>query len=1309
MRNLKRALSLALALVMVVSMMVVGAGAVSIDDFTDSEEIVNTEAVTVLATLGVITGNDDGTYAPADTISRAEMATIICRVLNGGSDPVLGETVADSYTDTTSHWAKAYIEYCTTLGIVSGKGDGTYDPEGEVTVSEAAKMVLVALGYSASLEGYTGGSWQINVDARANPLGLYDDLSYSTTSAALTRDNAAQMLYNALDCDIVRYDVVFDTTSSTLSSTTQLTETDETLLENRFDAVKVEGIVVANEIATLDSSSSGGSHLVAGRTRILVTNYDDQEYYGGAENSDGYYDETEDFTVSTGLDELGRSVSIYVKKEPTSTNAQVLGSVIVSENNVVVTSYGRDSLATIADDNGLDVMEAAHAGEDYYDDGTLIAYNYGGLDELAASDADDNSIRGQEKILIDNDDDGDVEYILVNSWRFGKVTSYVSSGDGSIVINQGSAATLSKSDADDVIGFEDVARDDYVIAAEIGGRIHVSLADTVTGNLDAYNTGACLLEDTTEGTHVTRLTVDGEDYSVSSMDGYTGGADDIKAAYTYDETYLDNEATFYLGAGGFVVAVGETDASAYSYALVLATGSTGLEDRVRVALADGTIGTYNIDDDSDVDEDTAKVGTVYRYSTNSSGEIRLTEVAARDTTTLTNASFQSGRTSIRNTVGTKTSTVANATSSTVFFYVGVTDIDPEGSIDRNVVDIYTGYGNAPDLDSDSTIQGAVYIRSSNDSTNSAGAVVFYGDADLTSADMDSSLYVTDILRRNNNYIEVEAFVAGSAELQTINIDANSRDILAAGNAYTYTVNSDNYYELTRLTVGEDGVNGDAEVTSASSNTFVLSEEDFQEENEYEITAETLFVNDSDYLDDPTAELGAGPSEGSLVTWALYNSEHEAVLVVIQDAEGTSGLASMPTVTFNKTGSGTLTSTGTYSYEWTGAADNDTLTITVTQPSGTTQDLAVSVSKSDDIGTVSTAAALDPAEGVSVSGETVYTAGPLENGGVVTVTVTAAEAGRTTRTLTYRITVSNVSAEPTASAVTAMTDSNTSTTVTGSGNTWDVAGADATDVIGLNLTFTGSAEVTDYSVTGTLDPDQVSQAYFASGSPAAVYTVGSTGEAGTLTLTVTTTESGKAPVDTQYVITIGSVTTYQVRIPGQAVQTVASGTALNTLTGVTSGTYVLDSEGNYLEVDTATVTGDLTIVDVDLIQIPDYTTAITSISGAPGTNGGTLAISAQSDVEYAKQGDTITVTVSITGAVVDNTSTPGTNGGTLTIGGVTPDTDSTTVADGADGVVKTSDTVLTLTAPVTDHDATVTFTYTLGSSYTPLTFTYADAV
>ena len=205
MRNLKRALSLGLASVMVIGMMATGAGAVGYDDFTDRDEIVNQEAVQMLVELGVIEGTDEGTYNPTGIVTRAEMATIICRILNGGSDPNLGTTTVNSYTDTVGHWASGYIEYCTQLGIVAGDGTGKFNPSATVTGAEAAKMLLVALGYNATYENMVGASWAVATNVLANQNGLYDGLSINP-SEGLTRDNTAQMAYNALDARMVTYD-----------------------------------------------------------------------------------------------------------------------------------------------------------------------------------------------------------------------------------------------------------------------------------------------------------------------------------------------------------------------------------------------------------------------------------------------------------------------------------------------------------------------------------------------------------------------------------------------------------------------------------------------------------------------------------------------------------------------------------------------------------------------------------------------------------------------------------------------------------------------------------------------------------------------------------------------------------------------------------------------------------------------------------------------------------------------------------------------------------------------------------------------
>ena len=203
MRNLKRALSLALAAVMVLGMMVVGAGAASYDDFSDKDEIVNTEAVSTLTALNVINGKDDGSYDPTGIVTRAEMAKIICVILNGGKDPTLGSITAD-FTDTKGHWAESYIAYVASLGIIDGRGDGTFGPNDQVTGAQAAKMILTMLGYRSDIEGFTGPTWAISVQTKGNDIDLFADMLINPDEG-LTRDDTAQMLYNGVQSWMVEY------------------------------------------------------------------------------------------------------------------------------------------------------------------------------------------------------------------------------------------------------------------------------------------------------------------------------------------------------------------------------------------------------------------------------------------------------------------------------------------------------------------------------------------------------------------------------------------------------------------------------------------------------------------------------------------------------------------------------------------------------------------------------------------------------------------------------------------------------------------------------------------------------------------------------------------------------------------------------------------------------------------------------------------------------------------------------------------------------------------------------------------------
>ena len=862
MRNLKRVLSLALASVMLIGMMVVGASAANYDDFSDKDKIVNKEAVSTLVELGVIAGKDDGTYDPTGIVTRAEMAKMICVVLNGGKDPSLGDVTKYSYTDTVGHWAAPYIEYCAIRSIVAGKGDGTFAPNETVTGSQAAKMLLVAAGYQSAIEGFTGANWEVNTNVRANAVGLYDGLDINP-SQGLTRDSAAQMVYNILDVEQVTYKYTLVANGDgTFTSVTEIDKTadNKTVLEDKFGAVKVEGVVVANEVADLNSSKKNdnkvlvGSALDAGKTKIVITN-------GGKDEDQNEYTGTQTFKVSTGLDQLGRTVRLYVKTGSSAANAKVFGSVIVTDDNKVVTDASDDSINSVADDNSLDIVS-----------GTKVATNYADLTDLSSDAAKADGTHGVQKILIDNNDDGDVDYVLLTTYVFGKVTGKSTSSDGSLTVNYSGAATLSVDDKDDVVGFDDVAKNDYVLAAFIGGKLHVQKAESVTGTLDAYTS--------------TSLTVDGTKYTVSAVGCYKSTSDDITPAKGYaSKSELDKDATFYLDVNGYIVAVGAPEASAYDYAYVWGSeaGSSIGTDRVKVTLSDGTKATYDLDDDSDIDitYDGEYEGQIFAYKV-TKNEIKLT----KPTTTAESESavvFEKGKTTVSGLKDNATTKFSN--KNTVFFYVTTKTTGKVTKIDS--VDVYTGYSAAPDVDKEDNASAfAAY--------NKGGKMVAVAitSSAFNSTDLSDHVFIYKKDRTFTDYTEVRGFLAGmdQANIELKVSDNSNVDAADAvdGQIYLYTKDSDGYLKLKEA--GDNLITVNGKPTNVSSSSVVVKGK------EYAVTSKTVLIDNTDNPGTPSATLGAAPEDDDVITYMLVDDDEILMMVVDNTAEETPATPDNVTVT-----------------------------------------------------------------------------------------------------------------------------------------------------------------------------------------------------------------------------------------------------------------------------------------------------------------------------------------------------------------------------------------------------------------------------
>ena len=526
MRNLKRTLSLALASVMLVGMMSVGASAVNASDFTDADEIVNKDAVSTMTALGIINGKEDGSYFdPTGNVTRAEMAKMLCVAINGGVDPVLGVKDTPTFTDIKGTWAESYIEYCAANGIIAGRGNNKFDPTGTVSATEAAKMLLGVLGYSAEKSGLVGNDWAINTNVLANQNGLYKKLANLNANTLLTRDNAAQMIYNALDANMVELNAAGNYTTSQYSYTgteSVVTGTERVWVvkikdSSVNDAIKaLDGSVYNSRqdaIDTLKEANGGTTPLDTGKYSLeqktqnvygenTVTKYADEtmghKYLSLITDGDAVLTDVEKDSKGTytlymnGITTKGQ----YTKVEGDYSNliGQKVEVLYKDRENVYGVYASTDSSLIVESTAGkvgtLSNNEVKIDGTTYKVDSnvTTTALYTGKL-------IDGLNVGGNKAAAVkayDNDDNGKIDTVVYVPFTAAKVT-YVGEKSFNTDVN-------TNVKFEDVNAYDDMAKNDYVIKSDAANTVDDTdtyvLAETVKGKIEATKSDSVRIDGT---------------------------------------------------------------------------------------------------------------------------------------------------------------------------------------------------------------------------------------------------------------------------------------------------------------------------------------------------------------------------------------------------------------------------------------------------------------------------------------------------------------------------------------------------------------------------------------------------------------------------------------------------------------------------------------------------------------------------------------------------------------------------------------------------------------------------------------------
>ena len=151
--NFKRLISTAVAFVMAASVMSTAFAAIPSDVAgTEYEEAAQVLGVLDI----MVGDKDTGTFRPNDTIIRSEGARVAISALGLQEVAEVTNGATKYPDVVSNHWANGYINVATDQGMVIGDDVGTFRPDDTISYAEMVTIMIRALGYEKMAESKGG-------------------------------------------------------------------------------------------------------------------------------------------------------------------------------------------------------------------------------------------------------------------------------------------------------------------------------------------------------------------------------------------------------------------------------------------------------------------------------------------------------------------------------------------------------------------------------------------------------------------------------------------------------------------------------------------------------------------------------------------------------------------------------------------------------------------------------------------------------------------------------------------------------------------------------------------------------------------------------------------------------------------------------------------------------------------------------------------------------------------------------------------------------------------------------------------------
>ena len=648
--------------------------------FTDDANVDATydEAVTVLSNLKVFQGYDDGSFQPQGSITRAEVAAIIYRIVTGDVTDTQVGIYADynKFDDVKStSWYAGYVNFCANAEYIKGYDAKTFGPNDPVTGYQALAMILRALGYDKNGE-FTGTSWQVQTAAVSKQLHITDKVSAGTLGTAATREVVAEILFRSILVPQVTYTPALGYQSIGVATNANIWT--GWFVDNASIGAETFGLAQTTGEITATNRKTGTTTLTP-----VISRWGDDNRLDTANRVD---------VINTAGDWTQIGYAAYVYTVPTA-NAKTRTA--VSDVTLTGTSLGTSTNGTTIANlstkgNAAFIAEMAAAG-------TTVRYYYNGVETTQAIAAAAADRIGVKVDFIDNDNGGLVEVVVVTDYTAAYVTGIANTNNTGTQAVTYNAYNLSTADGSnvasavvkdtDLVCSDTLAVGDLVTYVKYGDDYYVVKAPLTTNTFTRIN------YNTVGSMNAISYVIGGTEYLVSDRDvkGITSKTSVAKA--NLNSGNLTKNFNVYTDPYGHILYAAPV-AAVVNYLYVVANdhtvATTGLTN-ARIVNTDGSIANVNVAGLSlangtvvtnfDLNDLVTDYGTrMYGYTVNSNGSYTLVELSP----VLTSANYTTGTSTVYGDEGT----AGVNTASVVVDVRGV-------NINSTSATVYTGYSQIP--------------------------------------------------------------------------------------------------------------------------------------------------------------------------------------------------------------------------------------------------------------------------------------------------------------------------------------------------------------------------------------------------------------------------------------------------------------------------------------------------------------------------------------------------------------------------------------------------------------------------------------